>query len=90
MQKCEYKFKGKRFSVWSKESFLFFSELFSEFGYMIGGNQIVKFQISNFQILKGGHDFWLKISRGKILEETMKGWGNWVNCGFEQLFFALL
>ena len=80
MQKCEYKFKGKRFSVWSKESLLFFSELFSEFGYMIGGNQI----------LKGGHDFWLKISRGKILEETMKGWGNWVNCGFEQLFFALL
>ena len=32
MQKCEHKAKGKRFSIWSKESFLFLSELFPEVG----------------------------------------------------------
>ena len=34
IQKCEYRFKDKRFSVWIKECFLFLSKLFSEVGYM--------------------------------------------------------
>ena len=32
MQKCEHKAKGKRFSIWRKESFLFLSQLFPEVG----------------------------------------------------------
>ena len=35
VQKFEHKVKGKRLSVWSKECFLFLSQLFPEVGYMI-------------------------------------------------------
>ena len=65
MQKCENKIKGKRFSVWSKESFLFLS---GWEGNVINGGTAKK-EGKNFEISVGGSKgretrFWLKFSGG--------------------------
>ena len=74
MQKCENKIKGKRFSVWSKESFLFLS---GWEGNVINGGTTKK-EGKNFEISVGGSKgretrFWLKFSGGGNLGGSNTG-----------------